>query len=84
MVIKQNYNSLISQSHHLFTHNHTDWIFKESYTPDSIHLEIYDSMSIEDPDFQIFLNTDNIHNPEFIKAKSQFILETIEDIKRLF
>jgi hypothetical protein len=85
MNIKHNYSNLVSQSYLLFTHNKIDWTFKESYyTPNLIHLEIFDNMSIDDPDFQIFLKSDNPHNPEFIKAKSKFILETIEDIKRLF
>lgn len=56
----------------------------EMISENTIKISIYSIMDAEDPTFQIYLRASSYEDPLYAQAKHRFLLETIEDIKRMF
>ena len=87
--IIQGNTPIVSNSVKLFDHNNITWILRETLYEEGelkgqAHIEIYDPMSLDSAEFQIYITTDNIYSLEYWKNKQAFVDETTEDIKRIY
>lgn len=93
-----NINTLKQQtrSEKLLEWNNNTWVIEEKnhnsivktkdgpVNEELIEINIYEIMSIDNPEFVIYLKSDSFDNPLYLQAKYRFIAETIDDIKRMF